>query len=84
MHETSHVSLKVEPRSTSRLSLTLNSPRSDDRKCVCASQAKHLISRLYFIYVIKIYVRVHARKNYATVEIHPNGANLPRVDLDIG
>ena len=29
------------------------------------------ISCLYFIYVIKISLRVHARKDYATVEIHP-------------
>ena len=43
MYERSHVSVKVEPRSTSRLRSTL-----------------YILP--LFIYVIKIYVRGHARK----------------------
>ena len=32
---------------------------------------------LYFIYSSKTYVHVHARKNYATAEIHPKGQDPP-------
>ena len=49
MPEMSHVSVKVESWSSSRLSL----------------------SCLYFIYVIKSYVCVHAQENYAKMEINP-------------
>ena len=48
IHEIWHVSVKVESRSTSRLSSTL---------CLAS-----------ILFLIKIYLRVHARKNYTTVE----------------
>ena len=55
MYERSRVNVKVEPHSTSRLSSTLNL----------------YLASISFTRVKPVYVRVHARKNYATVEIHP-------------
>ena len=55
MFERSHVNVKFEPRSTLKKK----------------KKAQHFISCLYFIYEIKICVLVHARKDYATVEIYP-------------